>query len=92
MRRRPTTPLVTDQIPDDRHDPHGDTIGRETEARLTAGVQRLPGLQRDVFLLRAQQGLAYEDIAQALGTTAGAARVHYHHAVKRLKEWLEAGP
>jgi hypothetical protein len=21
-----------------------------------------------------------------LGTTAGAARVHYHHAVKRLKE------
>jgi hypothetical protein len=24
-----------------------------------------------------------------LGTTPGAARVHYHHAVKRLKELVE---
>jgi RNA polymerase sigma-70 factor (ECF subfamily) len=39
-----------------------------------------------VFLLRAQEGAAYEDIAAALGTTPGAARVHYHHAVRRLKE------
>jgi len=41
-----------------------------------------------VFLLRAQQGLEYEEIATALGTTPGAARVHYHHAVKRLKEFM----
>jgi RNA polymerase sigma-70 factor (ECF subfamily) len=39
-----------------------------------------------VFLLRAQEGTDYEEIAIALGTTPGAARVHYHHAVKRLKE------
>jgi len=45
-------------------------------------------MQREVFLLRAQQGLAYDEIAAALGTTHGAARVHYHHAVKRLKEYL----
>jgi RNA polymerase sigma-70 factor (ECF subfamily) len=57
--------------------------------RLEAGLARLPRLQREVFLLRAQQGLEYEDIAAALGTTPGAARVHYHHAVKRLKEFLE---
>ena len=36
--------------------------------------------------MRAQQGCEYGDIAAALGTTPGAARVHYHHAVKRLKE------
>jgi RNA polymerase sigma-70 factor (ECF subfamily) len=46
-------------------------------------------MQRDVFLLRAQQGMEYEDIAVALGTTVGAARVHYHHAVKRLKKAVE---
>jgi DNA-directed RNA polymerase specialized sigma24 family protein len=46
-------------------------------------------MQRDVFLLRAQQGLEYEDIALALGTTVGAARVHYHHAAKRLKKAVE---
>jgi RNA polymerase sigma-70 factor (ECF subfamily) len=43
-------------------------------------------LQREVFLLRTQEGSDYEQIAAALGTTPGAARVHYHHAVKRLKE------
>jgi DNA-directed RNA polymerase specialized sigma24 family protein len=29
------------------------------------------------------------EIAAALDTSPGAARVHYHHAVKRLKEWLK---
>jgi len=53
---------------------------------LAAGLKELPRLQREVFLLRAQQGLEYEEIAAALATTPGAARVHYHHAVKRLKE------
>jgi RNA polymerase sigma-70 factor (ECF subfamily) len=46
----------------------------------------LPRLQREVFLLRTQQGSGYTEIAATLGTTPGAARVHYHHAVKRLKE------
>ncbi|MGH7608065.1 MAG: RNA polymerase sigma factor [Gemmatimonadales bacterium] len=60
----------------------------EAEARLAAGLATLSRLQRDVFLLRAQQGLDYDDIAAALTTTTGAARVHYHHAVKRLKELI----
>jgi len=51
-------------------------------------LKRLPRLQREVFLLRAQQGLEYEEIAAALATTSGAARVHYHHAVRRLKEMV----
>lgn len=70
----------------DRADPFAETAAQEAEARLAAGLSRLPRLQREVFLLRAQQGLEYDDIARALGTTPGAARVHYHHAVKRLKE------
>jgi RNA polymerase sigma-70 factor (ECF subfamily) len=48
-------------------------------------------MQRDVFLLRAQQGLDYDAIARALDTSAGAARVHYHHAVKRLRRVVEGG-
>ncbi len=67
-------------------DPAALVEATELEDRLEAGLRRLPRLQREVFLLRAQQGLAYEAIAEALGTTPGAARVHYHHAVKRLKE------
>lgn len=66
--------------------PHEEMTARDAEARLLAGLAALPRLQREVFLLRAQQGQEYADIAAALGTTPGAARVHYHHAVKRLKE------
>jgi len=69
-------------------DPHERTVADEAEGRLLERLQGLPRMQRDVFLLRAQQGLDYDEIAVALGTTPGAARVHYHHAVKRLKEHL----
>jgi len=67
-------------------DPAAALDAAEAERRLTKGLTVLPRLQREVFLLRAQQGMEYEEIAQGLGTTPGAARVHYHNAVKRLKE------
>jgi RNA polymerase sigma-70 factor (ECF subfamily) len=70
----------------DRADPHADLVAAETEELMRQGLARLPRLQREVFLLRVQEGSGYEEIAAALGTTPGAARVHYHHAVKRLKE------
>ena len=70
----------------DNSDPYEELAARETESRLAVGLAGLPRLQREVFLLRAQQGCEYDDIARILGTTPGAARVHYHHAVKRLRE------
>jgi RNA polymerase sigma-70 factor (ECF subfamily) len=70
----------------DHADPDADLAASEAEERVRQGLARLPRLQREVFLLRVQQGSAYEEIAAVLGTTPGAARVHYHHAVKRLKE------
>src|SRR6266571_4945982 len=69
-------------------DPHERAVAGEVEGRLQEGLRQLPRMQREVFLLRAQQGLEYEEIAAALGTSPGAARVHYHHVVKRLKEHL----
>jgi RNA polymerase sigma-70 factor, ECF subfamily len=69
-------------------DPHERAVAAEAEHRLGEGLERLTRMQREVFLLRAQQGLDYEEIAAALGTSTGAARVHYHHAVRRLKEHL----
>jgi RNA polymerase sigma-70 factor (ECF subfamily) len=82
---RQLVPLDDRDLPD-RADPHAELAAGELEERVRVEIARLPRLQREVFLLRAQEGVAYEDIAAALGTTPGAARVHYHHAVKRLKE------
>jgi RNA polymerase sigma-70 factor (ECF subfamily) len=69
-------------------DPSATLDATEAERRLAEGLAGLPRLQREVFLLRAQQGMAYEEIADVLKTTPGAARVHYHNAVKRLKEFV----
>ena len=79
--------IEDDQVVD-ASNPHEEAAANESEARLRAGLLTLPRLQREVFLMRAQQGCEYGDIAAALGSTPGAARVHYHHAVKRLKELM----
>jgi len=90
-RRRWRKNLVVELTPDIR-DPSGDP-GAQAEAgwaaeRLQEGIGKLARLQREVFLMRAQQGSGYDEIASGLGITEGAARVHYHHAVKRLKAWI----
>lgn len=91
FRRRKGRRLVSIEDRDlpDRADPHADLAASETAERIRRGLGRLPRLQREVFLLRTQEGSDYEQIAAALGTTPGAARVHYHHAVKRLKELVQ---
>jgi RNA polymerase sigma-70 factor, ECF subfamily len=87
-RRRPRLVSLEDGDVLDRSDPHADLAAGEVEDRLRQGLADLPRLQREVFLLRVQEGTEYADIAAALGTTPGAARVHYHNAVKRLKELI----
>lgn len=72
----------------DTADPAGEAGAAEMEGQLMAGLADLPRLQRQVFLMRAQQGMSYAEICAVLGTTPGSARVHYHHAVKRLKELM----
>lgn len=87
-RGRPILSLDDHDAPDSQ-DPAAELVAGETAERLRVGLERLPRLQREVFLLRVQQGMEYGEIATTLGTTAGAARVHYHHAVKRLKELVQ---
>src|SRR5207245_9822559 len=86
---RRTVMRLHEAVRDVSGDPHEHAEASEAEELLAAGLQKLPRLQREVFLLRAQQGLEYDEIAAALHTTPGAARVHYHHAVRKLKEIVE---
>ena len=76
-RRRPTEEL-------------GDTPAApaaETDERLDAmraAIATLPDLQRDTLLLRLQQELSYEEIAEVLGIPVGTVRSRLHLAVQRL--------
>ena len=64
-------------------------VAIETEERVRRAVERLTPTQREVFLLRVNEGLSYREIAGLVGTTEGAARVHYHNALRTVKEWID---
>jgi RNA polymerase sigma-70 factor, ECF subfamily len=64
-------------------------VAGETEGRIRQAIDRLSPLQREVFRLRVTEGLSYKEIAGVVGTTEGAARVHYHNAVRAIKEWVD---
>jgi RNA polymerase sigma-70 factor (ECF subfamily) len=77
---------LTPDVADRSGDPAAEAEAGWTAERLSDGIGKLARLQREVFLLRAQQGLDYGEIARGLDISEGSARVHFHHAVKRLKE------
>ena len=63
-------------------------VADESERRLHDAVERLSPTQREVFVLRVGEGRSYREIAEIVGTTEGAARVHYHNALRAVKENL----
>lgn len=58
------------------------------EWKLQQAIGRLPEKQKLVFNLRYYDEMPYEDMSQVLGTSAGALKASYHHAVKKVEEYL----
>lgn len=68
-------------------DPYFD--GSETELQLQMAIQNLPPKQRQVFNMKYFQEMKYEDISQILGTSTGALKASYHHAVQKITAFFE---
>jgi len=64
-------------------------VAQETAKRVKRAMASLSPMQREVFVMRVEQGLAYKEIATILDTSEGAARVHYHNAIRAVKELLD---
>ncbi len=64
-------------------------VAEETSVRISKAMAQLSPMQREVFVLRVQEGRSYRDIADVLGSSEGAARVHYHNAMRTIKEALD---
>jgi RNA polymerase sigma-70 factor (ECF subfamily) len=63
-----------------------DSLERSEREKLTrVAVLQLPRGQREVLTLRIDGELAFAEIAQVLGISENNAKVHFHHAVKRLR-------
>ncbi len=65
-------------------------LRRERERRVKAAVLRLPRRQREVLTLRIDAGLGFAEVARTLAISEVNARVHFHHAARRLAELVRA--
>jgi RNA polymerase sigma-70 factor (ECF subfamily) len=87
-KRRPTRVEVQENDAATEYDALDTMVAGEAASRVREAMKRLSPTQREVFTLRVQQGLSYKEIAEVVGSTEGAARVHYHNAIEKVKELL----
>lgn len=59
--------------------------GDEAQIRLQQALVGLPEKQRMVFNMRYFEEMSYQDISETLGTSVGALKASYHHAVKKIE-------
>ena len=62
--------------------------GDEILKKLQKALLHLPDKQRLVFNMKYYDELKYEEISEILGTSVGALKASYHHAVKKIEEYL----
>lgn len=63
--------------------------GNEIQLRLQKAILTLPEKQRLVFNMKYFEDITYEQMEAILGTTAGALKASYHHAVKKIERFFE---
>jgi RNA polymerase sigma-70 factor (ECF subfamily) len=84
LRRKARHRELDESLPDPRPGPQADMEGKaELEATLAA-LRNLPEIDRSAVLMRALEGLPYEEIAPALGISVAAAKVKVHRARRAL--------
>ncbi|WP_438865918.1 RNA polymerase sigma factor [Salinimicrobium oceani] len=65
--------------------------GNEIQLKLQKAIARLPQKQQQVFNMKYFQELKYKEISDILGTSEGALKASYHHATKKIEEFLKQG-
>ncbi len=63
--------------------------GNKLEWKLQLAIQQLPEKQRIVFQLRYYDEMPYEEMSRVLETSEGALKASYHHAVKKIEEYIK---
>jgi RNA polymerase sigma-70 factor (ECF subfamily) len=64
--------------------------GDEIQTRLQKALLKLPDKQRIVFNMKYFEDLTYEDISEITNTSVGALKASYHHAVKKIEDFLKS--
>lgn len=62
--------------------------GNEIQIKLQKAIVTLPEKQQLVFKMKYFEDLKYEEISEILGTSVGALKASYHHAVKKIEAFV----
>lgn len=62
--------------------------GDEIQLKLQKALLQLPDKQRQVFNMRYYEELSYDQMSEITNTSIGALKASYHHAVKKVEEFV----
>jgi len=62
--------------------------GDALQLKLQKAILTLPDKQRSVFNMRYYDEMPYEQMSEVTGTSVGALKASYHHAVKKIEDYL----
>ncbi|MBP9925394.1 MAG: RNA polymerase sigma factor [Cyclobacteriaceae bacterium] len=71
-----------------RLDISSDISGEDIQIKLQKALFKLPDKQRLVFNMKYFDELSYEDMSEITKTSVGALKASYHHAVKKVEDYL----
>lgn len=63
--------------------------GDEAQIILTQAIYSLPDKQKIVFNLRYYDNMSYAEMMEVTGTSEGALKASYHHAVKKIEQFIK---
>jgi RNA polymerase sigma-70 factor (ECF subfamily) len=92
-RKLETEPIETDRFEDPHaEDPGAGLVRGERAAAVRRAIAALPEKQRATLILRAYQDLSHQQIADILGSSVGAVKANFFHALGNLKKILGSEP
>ena len=64
--------------------------GNEIQQKLLKAIHLLPEKQQLVFKMKYYEEIKYEQMSEILGTSVGALKASYHHAVKKIEDFMKS--
>ncbi len=88
-----TEPIDERDAPASREpDVMSELMREERAGRVRAAIARLPRKQRATLVLRVYQELPHQEIAKLLGSSVGAVKANFFHALNNLRRLLQDEP
>lgn len=87
-KRRFLFPVEGNEYLVDQLESNSSLDGDVVQLKLQKAILKLPDKQRLVFNLKYFDDLTYDQIVEVVGGTVGSLKASYHHAVKKIEEFV----